>query len=105
MNKLVATAIIAAALVIPVTASAAPSPSSAINVSVANGSMKFNQTTFTAKAGLVKINFTNNSSAPHNVSLEHDGEFEYGSTLTIEKSATTSFLMLAKGTYHLYSSV
>ena len=113
MNKLVMSTALAAALAvsamasaIPAMASAAvPNPSSAINVSVANGSLNYNQKTFAAKAGLVRINFTNNSTTPHNVSLEHDGEFEYGATLTIKKSVTTSFLDLAKGTYHLYSSV
>jgi hypothetical protein len=45
-----------------------------------------------AKAGLVQINFTNDTTAPHNVSLEHSGEFEYGATLTIRNGETTSFL-------------
>ena len=107
MSKVLASAAISAALVIPAAAQAAapPKPSSAVNVLVASGALNYNQKTFVAKAGLVKINFTNNSASPHNVSLEHDGEFEYGSTLTIKRSATTSFLMLAKGTYHLYSSI
>ena len=61
---------------------------------------------FTASAGLVRINFTNGSAAAHNVSPEHNGEFEYGATLTIKKGTTTTFLTLAKGTYyHLYSPV
>ena len=79
----------------------------AVNISVGSGSLTFNQKTYTANAGLVRINFTNHSTAPHNVSLEHNGEFEYGATLTITKSTlmTTTFLTLAKGSYHLYSSV
>ncbi|MBV8597617.1 MAG: cupredoxin domain-containing protein [Actinobacteria bacterium] len=77
----------------------------AVDITVANGSLHYTQTQFTAKPGLVRINFTNNSAAPHNVSLEHNGEFEYGATLTISKSTTTTFLTLAKGTYHVYSSV
>jgi hypothetical protein len=36
---------------------------------------------------------------------EHNGEFEYGATLTIHKGITTTFLTLAKGMYHVYSSV
>ena len=47
----------------------------------------------------------NDSTAAHNVSLEHNGEFEYGATLTIHKGVATTFLTLAKGTYHVYSSV
>lgn len=96
----------AAALLIASTATAAaPRVASTVNLSVASGSPHFNQRVVTAKPGLVQINFTNNSTAPHNVSLEHNGEYEFGATLTIRKSATTSFLTLSKGTYHLYSSV
>ena len=84
---------------------AAPKPISTVNISVSSGSLHYNQKTLTAKAGLIQINFTNNSSASHNVSLEHGGEFEFGATITIAKSVTSSFLTLAKGTYHVYSSV
>ena len=82
-----------------------PAPTSTINLSVSKGSLHYNQKALAAKAGLVQINFTNNSTTAHNVSLEHGGEFEFGSTLTIKKGATVSFLTLAKGTYHVYSSV
>ena len=87
------------------TASAAPAPTSTVNVSVSKGSMKYDQKALKAKAGLVQINFTNNSTASHNVSLEHGGEFEYGATLTIKKGTVSTFLTLAKGSYHVYSSV
>ena len=86
-------------------ATAAPVTTNVVNLSVSNGSLHFDQKTVTAKAGLVRINFTNNSTAPHNVSLEHGGEFEFGASLTIHKGVATTFLTLAKGTYHLYSSV
>ena len=39
------------------------------------------------------------------MSLEKGGEFEYGASLTVRKGVATTFLTLAKGTYHLYSSV
>ena len=84
---------------------AAPSVASTVNISVSSGSLRYNQHVVSAKPGLVQINFTNKSTAPHNVSLEHNGEYEFGATLTIRKSATVTFLTLAKGTYHLYSSV
>jgi plastocyanin len=86
-------------------ATAAPVTTNVVNISVSNGSLHFDQKTVTAKPGLVRINFTNNSTAPHNVSLEHGGEFEFGASLTIRKGVATTFLTLAKGTYHLYSSV
>jgi plastocyanin len=108
MNRLMLGSALTLALVAPTAALAAKDPTATnnvVNVSVAKNSLHYQQTALTAKAGLVRINFTNNSAAPHNVSLEHNGEFEYGATLTISNSATSSFLTLAKGTYHVYSSV
>ena len=84
---------------------ASPSVSSRVSIAVPSGSLHFDHTLVTAKAGLVQIDFTNDTTAPHNVSLEHGGEFEYGATLTIRRGETVSFLTLAKGDYHLYSSV
>ena len=84
---------------------AVPGASSKVSLTVPKGSLHYDQKLVTAKAGLVQINFTNDTTAPHNVSLEHNGEFEYGATLTIRKGETVTFLTLAKGTYHLYSSV
>jgi plastocyanin len=98
-------AVCSLALIAGAAAANPPSPASTITVSVGKGSLRYNQKTFTAKAGLVEISFTNNSQAPHNVSLEHDGEFEYGATLTTKAGTVTTFLTLAKGAYHLYSSV
>ena len=92
-------------LVASTATAAAPSVASTVNISVSSGSLRYNQHVVSAKPGLVQINFTNKSTAPHNVSLEHNGEYEFGATLTIRKSATVTFLTLAKGTYHLYSSV
>jgi plastocyanin len=83
----------------------APAPSSIVSISVSQGSLQYDQKALSAKAGLVEIRFTNNSAAPHNVSLEHGGEFEFGASLTIKKGSIYTFLRLAKGTYHLYSSV
>jgi len=108
MNRLLLLGMLAFALTAPAVALAATNPvntTNVVNISVANGSLHYDTRSLTAKPGLVRINFTNDSTAPHNVSLEHNGEFEYGATLTIRKGITTSFLTLAKGTYHVYSSV
>lgn len=84
---------------------AAPSAVSTVTFSVANGSLHYDQKIVSAKPGLIRIDFTNNSAKAHNVSLEHDGEFEFGASLTIRKGTTVTFLSLRKGTYHVYSSV
>jgi plastocyanin len=94
-----------ALLVVSSATATGPKAASTVNISVSNGSTHYNQHVVAAKPGLLQINFTNNSTAPHNVSLEHNGEYEYGATLTIRKGATVTFLTLTKGTYHLYSSV
>jgi plastocyanin len=107
LRRLIALPAVAALLAVsavPMATAAAAAPN-VINISVNKGSLHSNKKTVTAKAGLVTINLTNNSTAPHNVSLEHNGEFEYGASLTIKNSSITTFLTLAKGTYHLYSSV
>jgi len=108
MNRLILASALAVALAAPAAALAASNPVATTNVveiSVPQGSLHYAQKTLTARPGVVRINFTNDSSAPHNVSLEHNGEYEFGATLTIRKGATTTFLTLAKGTYHVYSSV
>ena len=104
MTSLAVLALFAAATVTTANA-AVPKPTSTVNFSVSSGSLHYDQKTQTAKAGLVQINFTNNSTAAHNVSLELGGEFEFGATITINKGITSSYLTLAKGNYHVYSSV
>jgi plastocyanin len=109
MNRLLLLPTLAVALATPTAALAAASnpvaTTNVVNISVPNGSLHFDKARLLAKPGLVRINFTNDSTAAHNVSLEHNGEFEFGATLTIHKGITTTFLTLAKGTYHVYSSV
>ncbi len=107
MRKLLALSAVLATLaaVVVGTATASPAPTSIVKLSVSPGSLRYNQKALTAKPGLVEIEFTNNSTTPHNVSLEHGGEFEYGASLTIKKGVIVTFLSLAKGTYHVYSSV
>ena len=107
MRRLAAAFVLAVVLAAPaaMTGTAVAATPNVVNITVAPGVFHYNQRIFTANAGLVRINFTNNARAQHNVSLEHNGEFEYGASLTIAKTETTTFLTLAKGTYHVYSSV
>ena len=98
-------ALLLSAVAVATAAAGAPSPSATVKLSVAKGAHAYGQKSISVKPGLIEILFTNNSTARHNVSLEHNGEYEFGSTLTIGKGSTVSFLTLAKGTYHVYSSV
>ena len=97
--------LVASLLPVSTALAAAPGVSSQVKLAVPKGSLHYNTRLVTAKAGLVEITFTNDTTSLHNVSLEHNGEFEYGASLTIGKGVTVTFLTLAKGTYHVYSSV
>jgi plastocyanin len=70
----------------------------------ADGSLKFDKTTLTAKAGKVTIDFDNPASVPHAVNVEGNGIQEKG-TDTITKSKTSVTVDLKPGTYEFYCPV
>ena len=70
----------------------------------ADGSLKFDKTELTAKAGNVTIDFDNPSSVPHAVQVEGNGIEEKG-TDTITKSKSSVTLDLKPGTYEFYCPV
>jgi plastocyanin len=70
----------------------------------ADGSLKFDKTELTAKAGSVTIDFDNPSSVPHAVTVEGNGIEEKG-TDTITKSKSSVTLDLKPGTYEFYCPV
>jgi plastocyanin len=69
-----------------------------------SGALKFEQTSLEASAGMVTIDFTNDSSLPHNVTLDGPGVEDEG-TDTITGSSTSTTLDLQPGTYTFYCSV
>ncbi len=77
---------------------------SVVHITAVKSGLAYNVKTATAKAGSVKLVFTNLSPLKHNVRLEI-GEKEYGGTKTIAKGSTTVTVMLKKGKYHFYCSV
>jgi len=70
----------------------------------ADGSLKFDKTELSAKAGKVTIAFENPSSVPHAVEVEGNGVEEKG-TDTITKSKSSVTLDLKPGTYEFYCPV
>jgi plastocyanin len=69
-----------------------------------SGALKFDPTTLEASAGTVTIDFTNDSSVPHNVTIEGNGIEEVASdTVTGDKSSVKADL--PAGTYTFYCSV
>src|SRR5215207_9032205 len=69
-----------------------------------SGALKFDQTSLEATAGNVTIDFTNDSSLPHDVKLEGPGVDGEG-TDTITGSSTSVTLDLEPGEYTFYCSV
>ena len=69
-----------------------------------SGALKFDKTSLEATAGNVTIDFTNDSSLPHDVKLEGPGVDGEG-TDTITGSSTSVTLDLQAGEYTFYCSV
>jgi plastocyanin len=68
------------------------------------GALKFDQTSLEASAGNVTIDFTNDSSLQHNVTLDGPGVEDEG-TDTVTGSSTSATLDLQPGEYTFYCSV
>jgi plastocyanin len=69
-----------------------------------SGALKFDQTSLEASAGNVTIDFTNDSSIAHNVTLDGPGVEDEG-TDTVTGSSTSVTLDLQPGEYTFYCSV
>jgi plastocyanin len=70
------------------------------------GQLKFTQSTLSAKAGTVKINFTNDSSLPHNLTIQQGASGPtVGATPTFSGGKKTLVVKLKPGTYTFYCSV
>jgi plastocyanin len=68
-----------------------------------NGELKFDKTELQATAGEVTINFTNEASIPHNVSVEGNGVDETSDTISGDTTSLT--VGLEAGTYTFYCGV
>jgi len=66
----------------------------------ADGSLKYDKTTLTAKAGKVTINLDNPSSTPHAVAVEGNGVDKDGQTVTNGKTSLTVDLKPGKYTFY-----
>jgi plastocyanin len=69
----------------------------------ADGSIKFDKTSLSAKAGTVTINFDNPSSTPHGVAVEGNGVDK--DSQTIQSGKTSLTVALKPGTYTFYCPV
>lgn len=90
------------------TSASAPAASSGGTVKLAadpGGALKFDTTSLSVKAGKVTIDFTNNSSLGHNVTIASGAGAVLGATPTFQGGSKTVTLNLKPGTYTFYCSV
>ena len=97
-------AAIATAVMVAGPAAARPASTGTVKVTALASGLKFNTKVLRAKAGKIKLVFTNQSTIQHNVRIE-SGETELGGTKKITKGTTTAYVTLKKGTYNFYCSV
>lgn len=69
------------------------------------GALKFDKTSLQAPAGDVTIDFANDSSIPHNVTVEGNGVEDEATDTITQSSATLTLTGLKAGTYTFYCSV
>lgn len=92
----------------PASSSNAPTspPTPAVKLAAdPSGAPKFNTTSLTANAGKVALQFTNNSSEDHNVTVASSTGAVLGATPTFHGGTKTLTLNLKPGTYTFYCSV
>jgi len=71
----------------------------------AEGQLKYNTSSLTAKAGNVSIDFTNTSPLGHNVTIEAAGGKIVAATPTFQAGSKTVTANLKPGTYKFFCSV
>jgi plastocyanin len=69
------------------------------------GGFAFDKTSLEAPAGAVTIDFTNDASIPHNVTVEGNGVEDEATDTITQSSATLTLDDLQAGTYTYYCSV
>jgi plastocyanin len=69
------------------------------------GALKFDKTSLEAPAGSVTINFTNDASIPHNVTVDGPGVEDEATDTITQSSATLELADLQAGDYTFYCSV
>ena len=103
LAALVAVSAVAVAL-IPGASANGRTALSVVHITAMKSGLAYNTKKVTAKAGKIKLVFTNLSPLKHNVRLEV-GEKEFGGTKTIPTGTTSVIVTLKKGVYHFYCSV
>jgi plastocyanin len=69
------------------------------------GQLAFEQKEVTAKAGKDTIDFTNQSSVPHDVKIENSAGEEIGGTEIVSEGSSSAVVNLKPGTYTFFCSI
>jgi plastocyanin len=69
-----------------------------------SGALKFTQSSLTADAGETKVEFTNDSSVPHDVTIEQ-GDKKIGATKVVTNDDASTTVTLERGEYTYFCSV
>ncbi|HEV7363204.1 MAG TPA: plastocyanin/azurin family copper-binding protein [Solirubrobacteraceae bacterium] len=69
-----------------------------------SGQLAYDKKSLTAKAGAVRIDFTNDAQVPHNVTIQQ-GSKNVSATATVTQSKASVTAQLKAGTYTFYCSV
>lgn len=69
------------------------------------GSLAFEEKEVSAKPGKDTVDFTNQSSVPHNVTIEDSAGENIGETETLAEGSSSATVELKPGTYTFYCSV
>ena len=90
--------------------SSTPAPAASAGQTLAlaaspEGALKFDASSLSAKAGKVTINFTNQASLEHNLTIESPSKSVVGATPTFAGGSKTLSVSLTPGTYKFYCSV
>jgi plastocyanin len=90
------------------TSTSTPAPAAAGALSLAanaEGQLKFEPTSLTAKAGSVTINFTNTAPLAHNVTVASSSGATVGAIPTFQGGSKALTVKLSAGTYKFYCTV
>jgi plastocyanin len=88
------------------TATAGGGGASTVDIAApADGSLAFDQTDLTTKAGAVTINFDNPASISHDVKVEDSSGTELGGTDLVSQGDATATVDLQPGSYTFFCSV
>jgi plastocyanin len=90
------------------TETSTPKPSGGTKLAVAadpNGQLAYTETSLTAKAGAVEVDFTNESSVPHNVAIRKDMDAPLVETEVVMEGSASKTADIDAGTYEFYCTV